>query len=443
MKQDEKTYSLLEFSTAIRSALTDAFPGKYWISAEISELYVNGSGHCYMELIEKNAAGVTVARQRAVMWANIYRLLQPYFEQVTGSPLTKGIKVLVQVSVSCHEVYGMSLVISDINPTYTLGDAARRRAEIIRRLSEEGVIDMNRELPLPLVPQRIAVVSSGTAAGYGDFMDQLQRNAYHYVFYPVLFAAVMQGSRTEASVIEALDRIYAASRHFDCVVIIRGGGATSDLNSFDSYALAANIAQFPLPVIVGIGHDRDETVLDRVAAVRVKTPTAAAEWLVSRVHDADVLAGNLRDKVVAAVSNRLVREASRLQQLSSVVPLAVAQRLHAEERRILAAAAAVQRSHGERIARENARLSLLRHLLPERLAARLAQERQRIEALSQTVALLSPDKLLARGYSLVLKDGKVVRSVASLAVGDTATLLLADGEAQAVIASTTRRAGEE
>ena len=290
------TYSLLEFNAVLRSAVAGAFPDKYWISAEISELHVNAAGHCYLELIEKDSRGATVARQRAMIWAAVYRLLKPYFEQETGYRLAAGIKVLVQVSVSFHELYGMSLAICDINPTYTLGDAARKRAEILRRLTEEGVAEMNRELPVPLVPQRIAVVSSGTAAGYGDFIDQLQNNPYRYIFYPVLFPAVMQGERTEASIIDALNRIYAFADNFDCVVIIRGGGATSDLGSFDSYPLAVNVAQFPLPVIVGIGHDRDETVLDYVAAVRVKTPTAAAEWLVARAHETDLRIDALRRK---------------------------------------------------------------------------------------------------------------------------------------------------
>ena len=362
--------------------------------------------------------------------------MKPYFEQDTGYRLAAGIKVLVQVSVSFHELYGMSLAICDINPTYTLGDAARKRAEILRRLTEEGVAEMNRELPVPLVPQRIAVVSSGTAAGYGDFIDQLQNNPYRYIFYPVLFPAVMQGERTEASVIDALNRIYAFADNFDCVVIIRGGGATSDLGSFDSYPLAVNVAQFPLPVIVGIGHDRDETVLDYVAAVRVKTPTAAAEWLVARAHETDLRIDALRRKAAEAVENRLAREVVRLQQSTAVLPLAVTHRLHAERARLLTAAASVERGSRTRLASEHSRIALLAQLIPERIKMRLTQECQRVEALQQTVDLLSPDALLARGYSLVLKAGKVVRSVEGLTEGDTVALLLADGEATATVTGT-------
>lgn len=431
-----QAYSLLELNTALRAAVDKAFPDKYWVCAEVSELHVNAAGHCYLELIEKNARGATVARQRAMIWAPVFRLLKPYFEQETGFAFSAGIKVLVQVSVAFHELYGMSLVIGDINPTYTLGDAARRRAEILRRLVDEGVIDMNRELTLPIVPQRIAVISSGTAAGYGDFIDQLQNNPYRYVFYPVLFPAVMQGERTESSVIEAFNRIYAAIDHFDCVVIIRGGGATSDLGSFDSYPLAANVAQFPLPVVVGIGHDRDETVLDHVAAVRVKTPTAAAEWLVARVHETELRIEALRREAAEAVEACLSREATRLQQVVSMLPLAVTRRLHAEQSRLLAAVATVERGSHERISQEKSRLSLLTHLIPERISSRLHHEAQRLDSLQQHINLLSPDALLSRGYSLVLKEGKVVRSVADLAAGDATTLLLADGEASATITAT-------
>ena len=431
-----QAYSLLELNTALRAAVDKAFPDKYWVCAEVSELHVNAAGHCYLELIEKNARGATVARQRAMIWAPVFRLLKPYFEQETGFAFSAGIKVLVQVSVAFHELYGMSLVIGDINPTYTLGDAARRRAEILRRLVDEGVIDMNRELALPIVPQRIAVISSGTAAGYGDFIDQLQNNPYRYVFYPVLFPAVMQGERTESSVIEAFNRIYAAIDHFDCVVIIRGGGATSDLGSFDSYPLAANVAQFPLPVVVGIGHDRDETVLDHVAAVRVKTPTAAAEWLVARVHETELRIEALRRESAEAVEACLSREATRLQQVVSMLPLAVTRRLHAEQSRLLAAVATVERGSHERISQEKSRLSLLTHLIPERISSRLHHEAQRLDSLQQHINLLSPDALLSRGYSLVLKEGKVVRSVADLAAGDATTLLLADGEASATITAT-------
>lgn len=431
-----QAYSLLELNTALRAAVDKAFPDKYWVCAEVSELHVNAAGHCYLELIEKNARGATVARQRAMIWSPVFRLLKPYFEQETGFAFSAGIKVLVQVSVAFHELYGMSLVIGDINPTYTLGDAARRRAEILRRLVDEGVIDMNRELALPIVPQRIAVISSGTAAGYGDFIDQLQNNPYRYIFYPVLFPAVMQGERTESSVIEALNRIYAAIDHFDCVVIIRGGGATSDLGSFDSYPLAANVAQFPLPVVVGIGHDRDETVLDHVAAVRVKTPTAAAEWLVARVHETELRIEVLRREAAEAVEACLSHEATRLQQVVSMLPFAVTRRLHAEQSRLLAAVATVERGSRERISQEKSRLSLLTHLIPERISSRLHHEAQRLDSLQQHINLLSPDAMLSRGYSLVLKEGKVVRSVADLAAGDATTLLLADGEASATITAT-------
>lgn len=221
-ERGEHIYTLTELNLDIREALSQTHPDEYWVCAEISECHPNRNGHCYLELIDKDRQGRTTARQRAIIWSNTYNLLLPYFEQVTGQRLTAGIKVLVLVTVTYHELYGMSLTIHDINPTYTIGEAARRRAEIIAQLEEEGTINDNKELPLPMLPRRIAIISSSTAAGYGDFIDQLQGNSYGYIFYPVLFTAVMQGDRTEASVIEALNRIHTHIEHFDCVVIIRG-----------------------------------------------------------------------------------------------------------------------------------------------------------------------------------------------------------------------------
>ncbi len=435
----ERVFSLLELNTSIRMAVERELSGHYWVCAEISELHQNATGHCYLELIEKDKAGRTVARQRAMIWANTYKLLRPYFEQETGYRLAAGIKILVLVGITCHELYGTGLTIYDINPSYTLGDAARRRAEILAQLTEDGVADMNKELPLPIVPQRIAIITSSTAAGYGDFIDQLHNNLYGYVFYPVLFAAAMQGEHTEASVIAALNRINDQSELFDCVVIIRGGGATSDLGSFDSYPLAANVAQFPLPVIVGIGHERDETVLDYVAAVRVKTPTAAAEWLINRVHEADMTMQILRQRAIEAVENRLLRETNRLQGVASAIPLTVTQRIHNEQLHLQGFGTAIERSHRDRVAREANRLSLLEHLLPERLAARMRQEQQRLATLAQTVKLVSPDAILARGYSLILKDNKVVRSVDNLPMGEDVALLLADGSAVVAVKETHKK----
>lgn len=442
-ERGEHIYTLTELNLDIREALSHTHPDEYWVCAEISECHPNRNGHCYLELIDKDRQGRTTARQRAIIWSNTYNLLQPYFEQVTGQHLTAGIKVLVLVTVTYHELYGMSLTIHDINPTYTIGEAARRRAEIIAQLEEEGTINDNKELPLPMLPRRIAVISSSTAAGYGDFIDQLQGNSYGYIFYPVLFTAVMQGDRTEISIIEALNRIHTHIEHFDCVVIIRGGGSTSELSCFDTYPLATNVAQFPLPIIVGIGHERDETVLDYVAAVRVKTPTAAAEWLIERMRLADMAAQAMRQQVVDIVSNRLQQENNRLQQLTAGVPYMVAQRVHNETTKLQNWAHTIGRSTSEKITREHNRLSLMSHFLPERTTTLLRQEQQHLDNLANTIALLSPDATLARGYSLVTHNNKVVRSVDNLPTNTPIEIHMVDGTAQAHITTTSKKHDNE
>jgi exodeoxyribonuclease VII large subunit len=275
---------LSELNGLVRKVVTDAFPEKIWVIGEISEMKINRNGHCYLNLIEKDEATDTVVAQaRATIWSYTFRMLRPYFETTTGQILIEGLKVLVNVSVEFHELYGYSLNIQDIDPTYTLGDMARRRREIIARLTDEGVLDMNKEVEFPLAPQKIAVISSETAAGYRDFTDHLLNNPAGYIFYPKLFPAVMQGSQTEISVIEALDHIYEYEDLFDVVVIIRGGGSQIDLSCFDNYNLAYHITQFPLPVITGIGHEKDNTIVDLVAHTRLKTPTAVAEFLIGEV----------------------------------------------------------------------------------------------------------------------------------------------------------------
>lgn len=406
MSAGRKEFSLLELNARVRDALQEALPERYWVRAEISEARIHPSGHCYLELIEKEEpTGRTVAKARATIWATTFRLLRPWFEQSTGQLFTSGIKILVLVSPVFHELYGYSLTIHDIDPTYTLGDAARRRAAILQQLRDEGVADMNKELVWPPLPQRFAIISSPSAAGYGDFMNQLQNNPYGYRVYTALFPASMQGEQTERSIIEALDRIASHEELFDGVVIIRGGGATSDLNSFDSYPLAANVAQFPLPVITGIGHERDDTVIDLVANTRVKTPTAAAEWIIARLHEADLHVAGLSLSISEAVRDRLQREKQTLQRTTSALPMLV-------ERRIL---------------NERHKSELWLEQIKHALRSRLDAERSRLDQLATTVELVSPQSLLQRGYSLTLHQGCVVKSVTNLAPGETIETLLADG----------------
>ena len=253
---EQQALSLHELNGLVKRSICACMPDTYWVQAELSDVRTNYSGHCYLEFIQKDAGGNNlIAKARGTIWSNIFKMLKPYFEQETGQAFTSGIKVLVQVTVEFHELYGYSLTVLDIDPTYTVGDMERKRREILRQLEEEGVIDLNKELDMPMLPQRVAVISSATAAGYGDFCNQLMNNPRGYGFRTELFPAIMQGERVEESVLSALDAIYSRMDEFDVVVIIRGGGATSDLSGFDTYMLAASCAQFPLPIITGIDQE--------------------------------------------------------------------------------------------------------------------------------------------------------------------------------------------
>ena len=314
---------LSELNSQVKTAIGEAFTAPVWVVAEISEFKVNRNGHCYLVLIEKEETGdAIVAQAKATIWSYTFRMLRPYFESTTGQPLTEGIKVLVSVSVEFHELYGYSLNIRDIDPTYTLGDMARRRREIISRLKSEGVADMNKELTLPQVPQKIAVISSPTAAGYEDFIGQLTNNQAKYHFYVRLFPAIMQGNQAESSIIEALEQIYRFETFFDVVVIIRGGGSQADLSCFDNYNLAYFITQFPLPVITGIGHEKDDSIVDLVAHTRLKTPTAVAEFLISGVARFDLLLDELRNRFVGDIEELLDSTKSDLERFTGmIIPL--------------------------------------------------------------------------------------------------------------------------
>ncbi len=404
--------SLYELNHYIRQSLRDAMPDAYWVQAELSEVREAYNGHCYIELVQKAEQGNTfIAKARGTIWANIYKMLKPYFENATGQSFTAGIKVLLQVSVDFHEQYGLSLTVHDIDPTYTLGDMARRRREILMQLEAEGVLTLNKELLMPQVPQRVAVISAAGAAGYGDFCDQLMSNPYGFVFYPRLFPAVMQGDRVESSIIEALDCIAAESDQWDVVVIIRGGGATSDLSGFDTYLLAANCAQFPLPIITGIGHERDDTVLDVVAHTRVKTPTAAAEYLIARLVDAAEQLSELVDVLTNSVTERMHREENRLTQLAARLPS-------------LFTLVNTRQQH---------RIEQLEQRMHTALQQTLVKQNHRLQLIEKIVEGASPQLMLQRGYTITRCDGKVVSSASSLPKGSVLTTEFADGEVQSVI----------
>lgn len=429
----ETAISLVEFNRRIGGLLHDASVQRCWVVAETSDVRQSG-GHCYLELVQKDAqTGQTLARMRGIVWASVYARLRCEFERATGQPFASGLNVMVEVSANFHEQYGLSVVITGINPTYTLGDMARQRLEILNRLRSEGIIDMNKQLPWADVAQRVAVISAAGAAGYGDFMNQLHNNPSGIKFYTCLFPAVMQGQSTVTSVIAALERINDYADLFDCVVIIRGGGSTSDLNSFDNYDLAANVAQFPLPVICGIGHDRDNTVVDSVASVRVKTPTAAAEWLLDRAQSALDHVNALTDMVVDSATQMLSGARQQLAYFTSGIPLMADNIVVRHRARLQQIAAAIPVVAARRIDGAGKDLAFASQRLAMAARQCVANERQRVTGLEKQVELLSPDRVLRRGYSLTLRDGHVVTSASSLCAGDSLVTRFADGERTSVV----------
>lgn len=425
---EKNVLSLFELNQLVRRSVRTCLPDEYWVQVELSDVRANYSGHCYLECVQKDPkSNSLIAKARGIIWSNVFSQLKPYFEQETGQAFVSGIKVLVKVTVDFHELYGYSLTIVDIDPAYTLGDMARRRREILLRLQEEGVLSLNKELELPVLAQRIAVISSATAAGYGDFCNQLENNAFGFAFYPRLFPAIMQGERVEASVIAALDRIYAESEKWDVVVIIRGGGATSDLSGFDTYDLAASCAQFPLPIITGIGHERDDTVIDLVAHTRVKTPTAAAEFLVNHSRQTAEQLENYAYYIRQEVPARLNREKERLERCITRIPARVQMRLQREDFRRERLAKRMEMAWQSRLAREQYRLELSSRLSVA-LQARLLKEKHRLDLLEKSVEAASPDLLLKRGYSITLKDGKAVTDASLLKPGDRVVTRVAKGQ---------------
>lgn len=425
--------TLLEFNRRVNRLLQNEAVQRCWVLAETSDVMLRG-GHCYLELVQKNPdTGQTVAKARAIIWASRYAVLRRMFEDATGQAFGSGLNVMVEVNANFHEQFGYSLLINNINPTYTLGDMARQRMEIINRLKREGIIDLNRQLEWAAVPQRVAVISAPGAAGYGDFMHQLHNNASGVKFYTCLFAAVMQGVNTVPSVIAALDRINGHIDLFDCVVIIRGGGSTSELNAFDNYDLAANIAQFPLPVISGIGHDRDNTVVDAVSSVRVKTPTAAAEWLSGRAQEALDRLGALSDTVVDVASQMLSGARQQLAYYTSGIPLMAENIIVRHRAKLQAFAGVIPERVAGRIDSSRKDLSFLAQRVRMAAWQRLDSERMRIDGLEKQVGLLSPERVLKRGYSLTLKDGKAVTDSASLKKGDVLVSRFAAGETRSIV----------
>lgn len=420
--------SLYELNNLVRSCLENVMPDTYWVRAELSEVRVS-RGHCYLEFVQKSERGDgLVAKARGQVWANRWNIVRPYFERTTGRPLSPGMQVLVCVGVTFHELYGYSLNVVDIDPTFTLGDIARCRQEILKQLEQEGVLTMNKELPLPRLLQRVAVISSASAAGYGDFCNQLTGNVRGLCFRTKLFPAVMQGDGVEASVIAALNTIAAEMDEWDAVVIIRGGGSTSDLAGFDTLALAENVAQFPLPVITGIGHERDDTVIDVVAHTRVKTPTAAAEFLIHHQEAEIDLVERLADRLTSACRQTLHAEQVRHQRICAKLPsLFSAFRLREENRleRLMGAAANGAVRYVER--RKSA-VEMFAQRLEQSAKTMLVKENHRLVRIADKAELASPERVLRLGYSITRINGHAVTDASGVKVGDTIVTTLANGE---------------
>lgn len=406
--------TLYQLNTLVKEVIEERLPNRYWVQGELSEGRAGYNGHFYGEMIQKDERTASIiAKARVTCWASMYAALSRTFHEATGETLRAGLTVMVEVSVSFHQQYGYSLTITNIDPSYTLGDMARRRQEILRQLEQDGILHDNQQLSLPLLTQRIAVISSATAAGYGDFCNQLLHNEYGFYFHLQLFPAIMQGQHVPETLIAALQQVAAESEQWDAVVIIRGGGSTSDLSDFDSYPLAACIAQMPLPVITGIGHERDETVLDYVAHTHLKTPTAVAAFLIERLAATSAHVDELSQRISRSVIERISREQQRIIKLASVLPLAfqtVRQRqVHLLDTILLR----ISNAHRERHIREQHRLQLL----------------------EQRLRSLDPALMLQRGYSMTIVDGHLLHDASEVLPGQKITTRLAKGTITSIVTS--------
>ncbi len=472
----DQKFTLLQLNQQIRDILEKGIPGAVWVIAEISELNENRSGHCYLELIEREGNN-TVARARAVIWSYTYRILKPYFETTTGRPFSQGIKILVQSAVEYHPLYGMSLIIKDIEPAYTIGDVALQRKEIIEKLKAENIFDMNKELELPLVPQNIAVISSKTAAGYQDFIDQLKKNSRGFKFYTHLFESYMQGTEAVPSIIGALEKIFKNESFFDAVAIIRGGGSAEDLSCFDNYDLALHVTQFPLPVITGIGHEKDDTIVDMVAHTRLKTPTAVAEFFISgaeRFHEllkefkerltgtveeagelfqlqlngfaqqlADITGDFVDSKVkyltqkgniLQFIVNRFsYKQDKKLDSLRHSFMSFALLKIHMAEKFLAKKGGSLYGLVNEA---QNKKLHYLDYLAGKvkyNLNRYLTKQKEKISFNENAIRLLHPENILKRGYSITYSKGKPVKSVRQLEAKDELETLLSDGRIKSLI----------
>ena len=417
----ESSCTLSELLGQVRKVLQKEFPLTRWIVAEIMELHENRNGHCYLELIEKSSENDSLlARAKGTIWASKYSMLRPFFEASTGTRLKSGIKLLCKVSVEFHPQYGLSLNITDIDPAYTLGDLARKKQEVIRRLREEGVFDMNREVFFPEVPQRIALISSESAAGYGDFIESIHNNSHGFSFYTSLFPAIMQGDQAPESIVAAMDQIYESASEFDCVVIIRGGGSKADLESYNHYDLAYFITQFPLPVITGIGHERDESVADMVASRGLKTPTAVAEFLVDQLLAFEFRLSAYHDQLNSVVKQIVQGHLSRLERFRGDLA-------HLSHGFLQGRSEFLQQS-GQRIRRETRML--------------LDRKGDHLSMLGKRIQLVDPVNILKRGYSMTLLNGKTISGIKDVKPGSRLETRLHSGQIISKVEQTIKTNGK-
>jgi exodeoxyribonuclease VII large subunit len=448
--------SLYKLQKDIQLAIKEQFTDAYWIIAEIAQIKENYSGHCYIELVEKDPQGEKIiAQAKATIWSYTYRILKPYFETTTGHRLEEGMKILVQVKIEYHEVYGFSLNIADIEPSFTIGDLAKKKAEIIKRLKDEGVFNMNKQVEFPIVPQRIAIISSETAAGYGDFIQQLANNPYHYAYTTKIYPAFMQGEKAEASIIEALEQIYNKVSNFDVVVIIRGGGSQTDLSCFDSYWLASHVAQFPLPVLTGIGHEQDESIVDMVAHAQLKTPTAVASHLIDCVSEFEAKIDSLSETLYTATIDIIDNERDLLNKLCYNLPIITSKIIYTEKERLNTLAHnSIQNSSlifntqkqylynlPERLKtsikylKQNNlnNISFSYSLLKKAVSGKINSDKQKLSIFANTCELSNPNYILKKGYSITLHNNKLITSATQINTNDLIETRLHDGTFESVV----------
>ncbi len=449
-------FSLTELQLIIRDSLYLALPDVYWVMAEISELKENNAGHCYLELIEKHPDEKNVrARVKAIIWSNRYRFLKAFFENITGESLREGLKILVKTKVEYHELYGLSLIISDIDPAFTIGEMAMKRQLIIKKLEQEGVFAMNKELIFPAVPQRIAIVSSKNAAGYSDFINQLKSNSFGYIFYTALIETSLQGTETEQGVINSLDKIALNSHLFDLVVIIRGGGSQSDLSWFDSYNIAYHVTQFPLPVITGIGHDKDVSITDMVANMSLKTPTAVADFLIDTVAGAENHIIEMSSEIIGASriiieknKNRIEASGIKLFPLARIMMSDIKDKLSVEIIEIINVGKELVIRAGLIPANQESRLSSVAKSFSSGKDMMLKRNGQRLitgtinclsvnnvilKGLENTLQLLNPENILQRGFSITSINGRILKNIELIKKDDQIDTQLYEGNLRSVV----------